>query len=110
MERAYRIWKSSHLISSILKAYELVSVITQDDVVEEATDDLSSEVLGLKVVDEHAQMEELGQMLNQLENNMPNVDQVKERILKTHPKHFYSDSLPMAPMIKTGFMTAAELS
>ncbi len=51
MERAYRIWKSSHLISSILKAYELVSVITQDNVVEEATDDRSSEVLGLKVVD-----------------------------------------------------------
>jgi len=90
-----------------------VSVITQDDVVEEATDDRSSEVLGLKVVDEHAQLEELGQMLNQLENksSLPNVDQVKERIFKTHPKHFYiASSLPMAPMIKTGFMTAAELS
>ena len=58
-----------------------MSGISQDvnDVVEEVTEDRSSEVLGLKVVDEHAQLEELGQMLNQLEDksSLQNVDQVE---------------------------------
>ncbi len=47
-----------------------MSVIAQDvnDVVEEVTEDRAPEVLGLKVVDENAQLEELGQMLNQLED------------------------------------------
>jgi hypothetical protein len=58
-----------------------VSVISQDvnDVVEEVTEDRAPEVLGLKVVDENAQLEELGQMLNQLEDksSQQTVDQVK---------------------------------
>ncbi len=58
-----------------------MSVISQDvnDVVEEVTEDRAPEVLGLKVVDENAQLEELGQMLNQLEDksSQQTVDQVK---------------------------------
>jgi hypothetical protein len=59
-----------------------VSVIAQDvnDVVEEVTEDRAPEVLGLKVVDENAQLEELGQMLNQLEDksSQQTVNQVEK--------------------------------
>ncbi len=59
-----------------------MSVIAQDvnDVVEEVTEDRAPEVLGLKVVDENAQLEELGQMLNQLEDksSQQTVNQVEK--------------------------------